>query len=75
MVAERDAAVPAQRSRILTRHPTNPPSLLPHIGAEVSSPGEGSQEVLLSGQRVLQVHPGFDAATLKRLLAGLELQS
>ena len=38
----------------------------------VGPPEEACLEVLLSGQRVLRIRPGFDAATLQRLLAVLE---
>ena len=40
--------------------------------AEVNPPEDACLEVLLSGQRVLRIRPGFDAATLQRLLAVLE---
>ena len=75
ILAERDAAA---ATPTVSTPPAARPLFVPvHVRAdgpaEVNPPEEACLEVLLSGQRVLRIRPGFDAATLQRLLAVLEL--
>jgi transposase len=76
ILAERDAAAAAPRSNVPTPAAASPAFVPIHVRAdgpaEVIPPEEACLEVLLSGQRVLRIRPGFDAATLQRLLAVLE---
>ena len=73
ILAERDAA---QRTNVPTPAAASPVLVPIHVRAdgpaEVNPPEDACLEVLLSGQRVLRIRPGFDAATLQRLLAVLE---
>jgi len=48
-----------------------PVQVVPDEEAAGNAPGQGL-ELLLGGSRVLRVGPGFDEATLRRLLALLE---
>jgi transposase len=45
-----------------------------HVVADEPQVAEGAIELVLAGKRSLRVAPGFDAATLRRLLAVLEDQ-
>jgi len=76
ILAERDAAAAAPRSNVPTPAAASPAFVPVHVRAddpaEVNTPEDACLEVLLSGQRVLRIRPGFDAATLQRLLAVLE---
>ena len=76
ILAERDAAPAAPQSNVPTPAAASPAFVPVHVRAdgpaEVNPPEEACLEVLLSGQRVLRIRPGFDAATLQRLLAVLE---
>ena len=76
ILAERDAAAAAPQSNVPTPAAASPAFVPVHVRAdgpaEVNPPEDACLEVLLSGQRVLRIRPGFDAATLQRLLAVLE---
>ena len=76
ILAERDAAAAAPRSNVPTPAAASPVFVPVHVRAdgpaEANPPEVGCLEILLSGQRVLRIRPGFDAATLQRLLAVLE---
>ena len=78
ILAKRDAAVAAAapRSNVPTPAAASPAFVPIHVRAdspaEVNPPEEACLEVLLTGQRVVRIRPGFDVATLQRLLAVLE---
>ena len=80
ILAERDAAAAAAaaapRSNVPTPAAASPAFVPIHVRAdspaEVNPPEEACLEVLLTGQRVVRIRPGFDVATLQRLLAVLE---
>lgn len=81
-LAERDRRASAQRGRgVLARRDAATPAFIPvRVAAEEfdslsefdSSSANGTLDVVLSNQRVVRVRVGFDAATLRRLLAVLE---
>jgi hypothetical protein len=59
--------------RELQRRPTPVAAFVPvRVVGEGLPPGAGSLDVLLAGGRTVRVPPGFDAATLRRLIAVLE---
>ena len=76
VLAERDAAAAAPRSNVPTPAAAGPVFVPIHVRAdgpaEVNPPEEACLEVLLSGQRVLRIRPGFDAELLRQLVRLLE---
>jgi hypothetical protein len=60
--------------RVLERRAAEQPAFVPvQVVADATPAGQGSAlEVLLLDGRTVRVAPGFDAATLRRLLAVLE---
>jgi transposase-like protein len=59
--------------RQLRQPQRSPVPFLPvHVVAEADDPSEPALEVVLAGGRRLRVAPGFDARTLRELLAVLE---
>jgi hypothetical protein len=59
--------------RALQRRDAEPPALVPVavVGADVPARG-GGVEVVLRGGRLVRVGPGFDAPTLRQVVAALE---
>jgi hypothetical protein len=62
--------------RVLERRAAEQPAFIPvQVVADVTPAGQaGALEVVLVDGRTVRVAPGFDAATLRRLLAVLEGQ-
>jgi transposase len=59
--------------RVLERRATEPPAFVPvQIVADTRPPQASALELVLADGRAVRVAPGFDAATLRRLLAVLE---
>jgi hypothetical protein len=59
--------------RVLERRVAEQPAFIPvQVVADATSDKAGALEVLLLNGRTVRVAPGFDAATLRRLLAVLE---
>jgi hypothetical protein len=59
--------------RVLERRATELPAFLPvQIVADTRPPQASTLELVLTGGRVVRVAPGFDEATLRRLLAVLQ---
>ena len=59
--------------RVLERRVAEQPAFIPvQVVADATSDKAGALEVLLFNGRTVRVAPGFDAATLRRLLAVLE---
>ena len=70
---------PTTRTRSAARRPESPLPLFVPLGVTAgpltASAGRGTLEVVLGLGRVVRVPPGFDAATLRQLLAVLEAPS
>jgi transposase len=59
--------------RVLERRATERPAFVPvHLVADTPAPQATALELVLGDGRALRVAPGFDATTLRRLLAVLE---
>ena len=59
--------------RVLKRRAAEQPAFVPvQVVADATSDQAGALEVVLLNGRTVRVAPGFDAATLRRLLAVLE---
>ena len=59
--------------RVLERRATEQPAFVPvQIVADTRSPQASALELVLVDGRAVRVAPGFDAATLRRLLAVLQ---
>jgi hypothetical protein len=60
-------------SRVLERRASERPAFVPvQVVADATSDNAGALEVVLLDGRTVRVAPGFDEATLRRLLAVLE---